>query len=107
MTIQPGEEVIVDKDFVPFWEQRKKEPGQTRNWGLARRSPSQMLRDARMKSLLVGLLLLWSAVGAQVQAGASGPSREISALQGSGSSSVDAGDYVYFSAEGPAARMAR
>jgi enamine deaminase RidA (YjgF/YER057c/UK114 family) len=54
-----------------------------------------------MKSLLVGLLLLWSAVGAQVQAGASGPSREISALQGSGSSSVDAGDYVYFSAEGP------
>jgi len=54
-----------------------------------------------MKSSLVGLLLLWSAVGAQAQAGASGPSREISALQGAGSSSVDAGDYVYFSAEGP------
>jgi 2-iminobutanoate/2-iminopropanoate deaminase len=54
-----------------------------------------------MKSFLVGLLLLWSAVGAQAQAGASGPSREISALQGASSSSVDAGDYVYFSAEGP------
>ena len=54
-----------------------------------------------MKSFLIGLWLLWSAVGAQAQAGASTPSREISALQGAGSSSVDAGDYVYFSAEGP------
>jgi reactive intermediate/imine deaminase len=55
-----------------------------------------------MKSLLVGLLL-WSAVGAQAQAGAKVPSQEAPALHGaspsSTPSSVDAGDYVYVSGQ--------
>ena len=52
-----------------------------------------------MKSLLVGLLL-WSAVGAQAQAGAAVPFQEAPALPGAGSSSVDAGDYIYVSGVG-------
>lgn len=53
-----------------------------------------------MKSLLVGLLL-WSAVGAQAQAGAKVLSSETSAAHGAAPSSVDAGDYVYVSGQGP------
>ncbi len=53
-----------------------------------------------MKSLLVGLLL-WSAVGARAQAGAKVPSQEAPAIHGAGPSSVDAGDYLYVSGQGP------
>ena len=53
-----------------------------------------------MKSFLVGLLLC-SAVGAQAQAGPTIPARERPALHGASSTSVDAGDYVYISGQGP------
>jgi reactive intermediate/imine deaminase len=53
-----------------------------------------------MKSLLVGLLL-WSAVCAQAQAGATVPSQESPAVHRSGPPSVDAGDYIYISGQGP------
>ncbi|MGB8065838.1 MAG: RidA family protein [Candidatus Sulfotelmatobacter sp.] len=53
-----------------------------------------------MKSFLVGLLL-WSAVGAQAQMGPTVPARDVAALHNAGSTSVDAGDYVYFSGQGP------
>src|ERR1700739_1404555 len=53
-----------------------------------------------MKSFLVGLLL-WSAVGAQAQAGSAVPAREVAALRGAGSTSFDAGDYIYVSGQGP------
>jgi reactive intermediate/imine deaminase len=53
-----------------------------------------------MKSLLVGLLL-WSAVGAQAQAGAKVPAQEATAVHGAGPSSFDAGDYIYVSGQGP------
>src|SRR5579862_6225782 len=53
-----------------------------------------------MKSFLVGLLL-WSAVSAQAQAGPSARAQDVAALQGAGSTSVDAGDYIYFSGQGP------
>lgn len=52
-----------------------------------------------MKSLLVGLLL-WSAVGLEAQTGAATPSPE-SLGRRVASSSVDAGDYVYISSQGP------
>jgi 2-iminobutanoate/2-iminopropanoate deaminase len=53
-----------------------------------------------MKSFLVGLLL-WSAVGAQAQAGAAAPSQESPRVHRTAPSSVDAGDYIYISAQGP------
>jgi reactive intermediate/imine deaminase len=52
-----------------------------------------------MKSFLVGLLL-WSAVGAQAQAGPVVPAREVAGLRGGGSTSFDAGDYIYVSGQG-------
>ncbi|MFZ0818120.1 MAG: RidA family protein [Candidatus Sulfotelmatobacter sp.] len=52
-----------------------------------------------MKSFLIGLLL-WSAVGAQAQAGASASSQESSKVHRGAPSSVDAGDYIYISAQG-------
>jgi len=52
-----------------------------------------------MKSILIGLLL-WSAVGAQAQAGATAPSQTAPDLHRTGSSSVDAGDYIYISGQG-------
>jgi len=54
-----------------------------------------------MKSLLVGLLL-WSAVGAQGQAGASAPQQSRNTHR-SVPPAVDAGDYIYVSAQGPRA----
>ncbi|MGP0020297.1 MAG: RidA family protein [Candidatus Sulfotelmatobacter sp.] len=53
-----------------------------------------------MKLFLVQLLL-WSAVGAQAQAVAPVPSQEAPAHHGAGPSSVDAGDYIYVSGQGP------
>ena len=53
-----------------------------------------------MKSFLVGLLLC-SAVGAQAQARATVPAREDGTLHGAGSTTVDAGDYIYVSGQGP------
>jgi reactive intermediate/imine deaminase len=53
-----------------------------------------------MKSLLVGLLL-WSAVSAQAQAGPTASSQQVSEPRGASSSSVDAGDYIYISGQGP------
>jgi enamine deaminase RidA (YjgF/YER057c/UK114 family) len=53
-----------------------------------------------MKSFLVGLLL-WSAVGAQAQAGANASSQGSANVQRAASPSVDAGDYIYISAQGP------
>ena len=50
-----------------------------------------------MKSFLVGLLL-WSAVGAQAQAGRV---QEAAGSHGNGSTSVDADGYVYISGQGP------
>jgi reactive intermediate/imine deaminase len=56
-----------------------------------------------MKLLVVGLLL-WSAIGMQAQAGASAPSRESADVhRARGPSSVDAGDYIYISGQGPRA----
>jgi enamine deaminase RidA (YjgF/YER057c/UK114 family) len=52
-----------------------------------------------MKSFLVGLLLCF-AVGAQAQAGVTAPSQSPSDVRRAGST-VDAGDYIYFSAHGP------
>jgi reactive intermediate/imine deaminase len=52
-----------------------------------------------MKLFLAGLLL-WSAVGVQAQAGAA-PSQQSPAMVRGGPSSVDAGDYVYISGQGP------
>ncbi len=53
-----------------------------------------------MKLLLVGLLL-WSAVGLQAQVGATVPSQESSGVHRADPSSVDAGDYIYISGQGP------
>jgi reactive intermediate/imine deaminase len=53
-----------------------------------------------MKSFLVGLLL-WSAVGAQAQAGTTAPPQESPRVPSAAPSSVDAGDYIYVSAQGP------
>jgi reactive intermediate/imine deaminase len=53
-----------------------------------------------MKTFLVGLLL-WSAVSLQAQAGSAGLSQKSSEAHRAGSSSVDAGGYVYISAQGP------
>jgi enamine deaminase RidA (YjgF/YER057c/UK114 family) len=53
-----------------------------------------------MKSFLVGLLL-WSAVAAQAQAGPGARAQDVTALHGGGSTSIDAGDYIYFSGQGP------
>jgi len=53
-----------------------------------------------MKSFLIGLLL-WSAVGAQAQAGATAASQESAKVHRGAPSSVDAGDYLYISAQGP------
>lgn len=53
-----------------------------------------------MKSFLVGLLLC-SAVVAQAQAGATAPSQESSKTHRVPSPSVDAGDYIYISGQGP------
>jgi reactive intermediate/imine deaminase len=53
-----------------------------------------------MKSILIALLLC-SAVGAHAQARATVPARELPALRGAGSTSFDAGDYVYVSGQGP------
>jgi reactive intermediate/imine deaminase len=52
-----------------------------------------------MKLFLAGLLL-WSAAGVQAQAGAA-PSQESAAVHGASPSSVDAGDYIYISGQGP------
>jgi len=53
-----------------------------------------------MKLFLVQLLL-WSAIGVQAQAVAPVPSQEAPASHRSGPSSVDAGDYIYVSGQGP------
>ena len=53
-----------------------------------------------MKSFLVGLLLC-SAVGAQAQAGQTVSAPEVPALHVVGSTTFDAGDYIYVSGEGP------
>jgi reactive intermediate/imine deaminase len=53
-----------------------------------------------MKSFLIGLLL-WSAVGAQAQTGATTPSQESPEVHRVAPSSVDAGDYIYISGQGP------
>jgi 2-iminobutanoate/2-iminopropanoate deaminase len=53
-----------------------------------------------MKLFFVGLLLC-SAFGAQAQAGAVAPSQESPAVHRAGPSSVDAGDYIYISGQGP------
>jgi reactive intermediate/imine deaminase len=52
-----------------------------------------------MKLFLVGLL--WFAVGTQAQAGAPGPTQQSPEVHRSTPSSVDAGDYIYISAQGP------
>jgi enamine deaminase RidA (YjgF/YER057c/UK114 family) len=52
-----------------------------------------------MKLFVVGLLL-WSAVGVQAQAGASASSQGVAAVHHASPSSVDAGDYIYISAQG-------
>jgi enamine deaminase RidA (YjgF/YER057c/UK114 family) len=53
-----------------------------------------------MKSFLIGLWL-WSVVGAQAQAGVTAPSQESPEFHRAAPSSVDAGDYIYISAQGP------
>ncbi len=53
-----------------------------------------------MKTFLVGLLL-WSAVILQAQAGPPGPSQKFAEAHRASSASVDAGDYIYISAQGP------
>jgi 2-iminobutanoate/2-iminopropanoate deaminase len=53
-----------------------------------------------MKSFLV-VLLLCSAVGAQAQPAATPPPQESLKVRGATPSSVDAGDYIYISAQGP------
>ncbi|MGA2344487.1 MAG: RidA family protein [Candidatus Sulfotelmatobacter sp.] len=53
-----------------------------------------------MKLFLVRLLL-WSTVVAQAQTAATVPSQQAPARHGSGPSSVDTGDYVYISGQGP------
>src|ERR1700690_3360288 len=53
-----------------------------------------------MKLFLVRLLL-WSTVVAQAQTAATVPSLQAPARHGSGPSSVDTGDYVYISGQGP------
>ena len=53
-----------------------------------------------MKSFLVGLLL-WSAALAQAQVVAGTPSQEPPAPHRASPSSVDAGDYIYISGQGP------
>ena len=53
-----------------------------------------------MKSFLF-ILLLWSAVGAQAQAGATAAPQESPKVHRAASSSVDAGDYIYISGQGP------
>jgi 2-iminobutanoate/2-iminopropanoate deaminase len=52
-----------------------------------------------MRLFLAGLLL-WIAVGVQAQAGAA-PSEQAPAAHRAGPSSVDAGDYIYISGQGP------
>jgi len=59
----------------------------------------QIFSEGSMKSILIGLLL-WSAVGAQAQAGATAPSPTAPDLHRTGPSSVDAGDYIYISGQG-------
>src|ERR1700684_1943798 len=51
--------------------------------------------------IFVAGLLLWSAVGAQAQAGAAISSQESAGIHLGAPSSVDAGDYVYISGQGP------
>jgi 2-iminobutanoate/2-iminopropanoate deaminase len=53
-----------------------------------------------MKSFLVGLLL-WFAIGAQAQTGATAPPQESPKVHRAASPIVDAGDYIYISAQGP------
>src|SRR6202167_3746473 len=53
-----------------------------------------------MKSFLVGLLL-WSAVGLQGQAASTSPAQNSAEPHRARSSSVDAGDYIYISGQGP------
>jgi 2-iminobutanoate/2-iminopropanoate deaminase len=53
-----------------------------------------------MKLFLVPLLLL-SAIGAQAQAAPAVPAQQSPAHHGSAPSSVDAGDYIYISGQGP------
>jgi reactive intermediate/imine deaminase len=53
-----------------------------------------------MKLFLVGILF-WSAVGAQAQTGGTIASQESSNIHRASSSSVDAGEYIYISGQGP------
>jgi enamine deaminase RidA (YjgF/YER057c/UK114 family) len=87
-----------DEDCATFWAQRKKESRLHRN-GHRPALPVQYRGKTRMKSFLVGLLL-WLTVGAQAQVGAAVPSQESPAFHGA-PSSVDAGDYIYISGQGP------
>jgi enamine deaminase RidA (YjgF/YER057c/UK114 family) len=60
----------------------------------------RIFSEGLMKTFLVGLLL-WSAVTLQAQAGSAGPSQKSAEAHRASSSSADAGDYVYISAQGP------
>src|ERR1700689_5023971 len=57
-------------------------------------------RGRRMKLFLIPLLLC-SAVGAQAQTAPTAPPQQTPERHGSSPSSVDAGDYIYVSAQGP------
>jgi reactive intermediate/imine deaminase len=60
----------------------------------------RIFSEGLMKLLLIGLLLRF-AVGAQAQAGAPAPSQQAPEVHRSSPSSVDAGDYIYISGQGP------
>jgi 2-iminobutanoate/2-iminopropanoate deaminase len=60
----------------------------------------KVFSERLMKTFLVGLLL-WSAISLQAQAGAAAPSQKSAEVHRASSSSVEAGDYVYVSAQGP------
>lgn len=53
-----------------------------------------------MKLSLLGLLL-WFAVGVQAQVGPTVPAQESPGIHRAGPSSVDVGDYIYISGQGP------
>jgi 2-iminobutanoate/2-iminopropanoate deaminase len=58
------------------------------------------MSEGSMKSFLIGWLL-WSAFGLQGQAGSTAPAQKSAETHRSNSSSVDAGDYIYISGQGP------
>ena len=60
----------------------------------------QTFSEGSMKPFLLGLFL-WSAVSLQAQAGSAGPPQKSDEAHRASSASVDAGDYIYISAQGP------